>query len=112
QGLDFTVIPCRNYTHQTPYTLPVPPSPNLPNMKAVYLYPSLCPFEGTFRGIHTPMVRQGNPRDAGVRHACQGISTVEESACEDAGAFFSKYQRGMFHVKHSPLCNIQFLISA
>ena len=34
---DITIIPCRNYTHQTPYRLPVPPSPNLPNMKAVYL---------------------------------------------------------------------------
>jgi uncharacterized protein YbbC (DUF1343 family) len=43
----FTVIPCLNYTHRTSYTLPVPPSPNLPNMKAVYLYASLCPFEGT-----------------------------------------------------------------
>ena len=42
-----TVVPCLNYTHQTRYDLPVPPSPNLPNMKAIYLYPSLCPFEGT-----------------------------------------------------------------
>ncbi|MHB1922754.1 MAG: exo-beta-N-acetylmuramidase NamZ family protein [Chitinophagaceae bacterium] len=42
-----TVIPCKNYTHCTPYTLPVPPSPNLPNMRAVHLYPSLCLFEGT-----------------------------------------------------------------
>ena len=41
------VIPCENYTHQTPYTLPVKPSPNLPNNRAIYLYPSLCFFEGT-----------------------------------------------------------------
>ena len=41
----FTVIPCLNYTHRTSYTLPVPPSPNLPNMKSIYLYASLCPFE-------------------------------------------------------------------
>lgn len=65
QGLDFTVIPCRNYTHQTPYTLPVPPSPNLPNMKAVYLYPSLCPFEGTVvsvgRGTDIPFQCFGHP---------------------------------------------------
>lgn len=42
-----TVIPLKNYTHQTPYTLPVPPSPNLPNQQAILLYPSLCFFEGT-----------------------------------------------------------------
>ncbi|MVM37436.1 DUF1343 domain-containing protein [Spirosoma sp. HMF3257] len=42
-----TVVPLKNYTHQTPYTLPVPPSPNLPNQQAVLLYPSLCFFEGT-----------------------------------------------------------------
>lgn len=41
------VIPCKNYTHQTRYDLPVAPSPNLPNMKSVYLYPSLCYFEAT-----------------------------------------------------------------
>lgn len=42
-----TVIPCRNYTHQTAYDLPVKPSPNLPNMRSIYLYPSTCFFEGT-----------------------------------------------------------------
>ena len=42
RNCDLTVIPCKNYTHQTLYRLPISPSPNLPNMKAVYLYPSLC----------------------------------------------------------------------
>jgi uncharacterized protein YbbC (DUF1343 family) len=42
-----TVIPCLNYDHKTFYSLPVKPSPNLPNMAAIYLYPSLCFFEGT-----------------------------------------------------------------
>ncbi|MDA7501707.1 DUF1343 domain-containing protein [Chitinophagales bacterium] len=41
------VIPCENYTHQSRYRLPVKPSPNLPNMKSIYLYPSLCLFEAT-----------------------------------------------------------------
>ncbi|GIV37481.1 MAG: hypothetical protein KatS3mg032_1860 [Cyclobacteriaceae bacterium] len=41
------VIPVKNYTHNTPYVLPVKPSPNLPNAQAVALYPSLCLFEGT-----------------------------------------------------------------
>ena len=44
---DLTVIPCANYTHDTPYQLPVKPSPNLPNMRAMYLYPSLCFLEPT-----------------------------------------------------------------
>ena len=41
------IIPCLNYNHNTRYVLPIPPSPNLPNMRSVYLYPSLCFFEGT-----------------------------------------------------------------
>ncbi len=41
------VVPVENYTHQTRYTLPVKPSPNLPNDVAVRLYPSLCFFEAT-----------------------------------------------------------------
>lgn len=44
---ELTIIPCLHYTHSTPYTLPIPPSPNLPNATSVYLYPSLCWFEGT-----------------------------------------------------------------
>ncbi len=44
---DLTVVKCLNYTHDSLYALPVKPSPNLPNMASVYLYPSLCFFEGT-----------------------------------------------------------------
>ena len=41
------VIPLKNYNHQTTYSLPIKPSPNLPNDKSINLYPSLCFFEGT-----------------------------------------------------------------
>ena len=44
---DLKVIRCSNYNHKTLYELPVKPSPNLPNQASVYLYPSLCFFEGT-----------------------------------------------------------------
>ncbi len=44
---ELTVIPCNNYTHTTKYELPVAPSPNLPNIQSIYLYPSTCFFEGT-----------------------------------------------------------------
>ncbi len=42
-----TVITVDHYNHQLPYKLPINPSPNLPNAKAINLYPSLCFFEGT-----------------------------------------------------------------
>ena len=44
---DLTVIPVANYNREEAYMLPIPPSPNLPNQKAINLYPSLCLFEGT-----------------------------------------------------------------
>ena len=63
------IIPCQNYTHQTKYQLPIAPSPNLPNMKSVYLYPSLCYFEGTpisiGRGTTTPFQIYGHPNMMG-----------------------------------------------
>ena len=64
-GADITVIPCLGYTHHTQYSLPVAPSPNLPNMQAIYLYPALCPFEGTVvslgRGTSKPFQQYGHP---------------------------------------------------
>ena len=44
---DLTVIPLKNYTHNSEYDLPILPSPNLPNAQSINLYPSLCFFEGT-----------------------------------------------------------------
>ncbi|CAM1353577.1 exo-beta-N-acetylmuramidase NamZ domain-containing protein [Tenacibaculum insulae] len=44
---DLTVISLNNYTHKSSYSLPIKPSPNLPNDIAINLYPSLCFFEGT-----------------------------------------------------------------
>lgn len=66
---DITVIKCKNYTHQTMYELPIPPSSNLPNMKAVYLYPSTCYFEATpvslGRGTQLPFQIYGHPNMLG-----------------------------------------------
>jgi len=44
---DFTVVPCLNYKREMSYSLPVKPSPNLPNDQSINLYASLCLFEGT-----------------------------------------------------------------
>ena len=60
-----TVISCLQYTHHTFYELPVRPSPNLPNMASIYLYPSICLFEGTplslGRGTDKPFQVFGSP---------------------------------------------------
>ncbi|WP_019539244.1 MULTISPECIES: exo-beta-N-acetylmuramidase NamZ family protein [Proteiniphilum] len=66
---DITVIKCKNYTHQTLYQLPIAPSPNLPNMKSIYLYPSTCLFEATpvslGRGTEFPFQVYGHPNMKG-----------------------------------------------
>ncbi len=63
---DLKVITCDNYNHNDWYQLPVAPSPNLPNMASVYLYPSLCLFEGTVmsvgRGTDLPFQVVGHPK--------------------------------------------------
>lgn len=62
---DLTVIPLGNYDRNNIYKLPVKPSPNLPNWESVYLYPSLCFFEGTSvsvgRGTESPFQIYGHP---------------------------------------------------
>ncbi len=98
------IVPCAGYTHQTAYELPVPPSPNLPNARSIYLYPSLCFFEGTnvsvgrgtpnqFQVIghpdsrigdyhFTPQPRYGarSPKHNGA--SCRGYSFVEVPPAE------------------------------
>ena len=62
---DLEVIPCKNYSRNTRYCLIVPPSPNLKDMKSVYLYSSTCYFEGTVvtagRGTSFPFEVYGHP---------------------------------------------------
>ena len=59
------VITIEDWKHGQPYSLPVKPSPNLPNDQAIALYPSFCPFEGTSvsvgRGIDFPFQIIGSP---------------------------------------------------
>jgi uncharacterized protein YbbC (DUF1343 family) len=65
------VIPLLGYSHADLYQLPVPPSPNLSTMAAVYLYPSLCLFEGTIisvgRGTDYPFQVIGHPKLQGAK---------------------------------------------
>ena len=62
---DLQIIECKNYTHSCRYSLPTNPSPNLGSDESVFLYPSLCLFEGTDisvgRGTSTPFQIFGSP---------------------------------------------------
>ena len=66
---DLTVIPINKYNRDAIYELPVKPSPNLPNWESVYLYPTMCFFEGTIvsvgRGTETPFQIYGHPNMRG-----------------------------------------------
>ena len=63
---DLTVIPIKNYTHQTAYEIPLRPSPNLPNAHSIALYPSLCLLEPTVisvgRGTEMQFQIYGHPK--------------------------------------------------
>lgn len=67
------VVTCENYTHHTMYQLPVAPSPNLPNMRSVYLYPAMCYFEATpvslGRGTDHPFQCYGHPNMLGYQYS-------------------------------------------
>jgi uncharacterized protein YbbC (DUF1343 family) len=79
KGFRLKVIPCKNYTHQSLYTLPVNPSPNLPDMGSIYWYPSTCFFEGTVlsegRGTPTPFQVFGHPSLPKTLYAFTPVST-------------------------------------
>lgn len=82
------VVKCSGWDHFTAYSLPVRPSPNLPNDEAVALYPSLCFFEGTSvsvgRGTDKPFQQIGAP------YFTEGPATFTPTA--NAGAKNPKYE--------------------
>lgn len=69
---DIKVIPVKNYDHNEGYSLPVKPSPNLPNDLSIKMYPSLCLFEGTVvsvgRGTYQPFQQIGHPQFKDMPH--------------------------------------------
>ena len=62
---DLTVMPLKKWKHADGYSLPIKPSPNLPNDHAILMYPSTCLFEGTSlsigRGTRSPFELVGHP---------------------------------------------------
>ncbi len=100
------VIPCENYTHQTFYEVPIKPSPNLPNARAIYLYPSLCFFEGTVvnegRGTNKQFQVYGDPKST--------IGDYEYIPVAMPGAQSPKHQNKLcrgFDLSNIPLDSLQ-----
>ena len=79
QTCDLQVIHCRNYDHQKMYDLPEAPSPNLPNLRSILLYPSLCFFEGTpisiGRGTKSQFQVIGHPHIENADYQFTPVST-------------------------------------
>ena len=63
--IQFTVIECKNYDHSSMYTFNIAPSPNLPDMNAIYWYPTTCLIEGSVmsegRGTAHAFAHIGHP---------------------------------------------------
>jgi len=114
-----TVIPLLNYTHNTFYSLPVKPSPNLPNDRAVALYPSLAFFEGTAisagRGTRSPFQLYGAPK-----YTKKAFSFIPKSR---AGAKYPKFKgkrcygvdlskRSVQSIRREKRLNLSYLLDA
>ncbi len=85
---ELEVVKCQNYKHSLPYNLPIKPSPNLPNNRAVYLYPSLCFFEGTIvnagRGTNKQFQVYGAPKST--------LGDFDYTPISMAGAKYPKHE--------------------
>lgn len=110
-----TVVPLKHYTHQSMSNLPIPPSPNLPNARAVALYPSLAFFEGTMisvgRGTKKPFQLYGAPN-----YSVKKFSFIPKSR---EGAHHPKYKDrrcyGVDLSKNAPkvrALNLSYLLDA
>lgn len=102
---DLTVVPCLNYTHNTRYSLILPPSPNIKDMRAVYLYSSTCYFEGTVvslgRGTQFPFETYGHPAMTGY-----SFSFVPRSIPGAKSPQFLNEECHGVDLRHKPLCDI------
>jgi len=114
-----TVVPLANYTHQSFYSLPVKPSPNLPTDRSIALYPSLAFFEGTVfsagRGTKKPFELYGAPK-----YRIQKFSFVPRSR---AGAKYPKFKgkrcwgvdlsgRSLNAIRREKELNLSYLLDA
>ncbi len=114
---DLTVVKCANYSHSDFYKLPVKPSPNLPNMSSIYLYPSLCLFEGTQvsigRGTDKQFQLVGSPFNKGgdynfTPEPKPGASKPKHQGKECNGYDLSEF--GARHMREQRVLYLKWLI--
>lgn len=115
---DLTVIPCKNYDHQTYYNLPIKPSPNLPNIQSIFLYPSLCFFEGTHvsvgRGTDMQFQMYGHPawEDAPAKVEIRSMPGAKYPKHENKSIGYRSLQdltKGALHDRNS--MNLEYLVN-
>jgi uncharacterized protein YbbC (DUF1343 family) len=113
-----TVIKAENYNHQRYYQLPINPSPNLPNMSSIYLYPSLCLFEGTLisvgRGTDKPFQVIGHPDIISKKYSFTPVSKKGAKSPKLMGKTCYGYdlsQFGEIYMKEKGSINLFWLIN-
>ena len=117
---NLAIVELQNYTHNTRYELPVPPSPNLPNAESIYLYPSLCLFEGTNisvgRGTTLPFQIYGAPlmKEGDYTFTPSPIRGVSENPPHNGKACRGYYLKdyATTHLDSANCFNLQYLMTA
>jgi uncharacterized protein YbbC (DUF1343 family) len=116
---DLKVIKCRKYTHETLYEIPVKPSPNLPNQTSIYLYPSLCFFEGSAiscgRGTQFPFQAFGSPMlpDKGFSFTPESVPGATNPKYLGKECFGTDLRDAIKNsIVPSPKLNLEWVISA
>lgn len=115
---DLTVIPIREYQRNALYELPVKPSPNLPNWESVYLYPTLCFFEGSIvsigRGTDAPFQIFGHPDMRGeyifTPQSIDGASKPLLQGQRCRGENLVEFAHGYIH--NTPQIHLEWIIDA
>jgi uncharacterized protein YbbC (DUF1343 family) len=110
------VIPCKNYKHKLPYSLPVAPSPNLRTDAAIALYPSLCLFEATTvsvgRGTDKPFEIYGHPLFPAQSYQFMPIPTIGAKNPLHLNKICQGIDLSQNAVKRSYQLNLNYLINA
>jgi len=113
---DLTVMPLKNYTHQKPYSLPIKPSPNLPNDKSINLYPSLCFFARTDvsagRGTEMQFQIFGSPHLPKERFTFKFTPAPNDGAKNPKHNGKLCYGKNLSEVKSLNYINLDWLIEA
>lgn len=113
---DLEWIECSGYNHRSFYTLPVKPSPNLPDMNSVILYPSICFFEGTRvsvgRGTEIPFSIIGYPDYADSSYSFTPVSRsgAMNPPYKDQLCFGRDFRDSVPALKENPGLRIQWLL--